>query len=56
MNIQDSRSKCVARMHRVLAYIDKHLGEPIELAQLAVVACKPVTSNARFVFLLWRFN
>jgi AraC family transcriptional regulator len=38
MNIQDSRSEYVARMHRVLAYIDKHLGEPIELAQLAEVA------------------
>ena len=38
MPVQDSRSEYAARMHRVLAFIDRHLDEPLELDQLASIA------------------
>lgn len=34
----DSRAEYQARMHRVLAHIDTHLDEPLDLATLAGVA------------------
>jgi AraC family transcriptional regulator len=34
-----SRSEYVSRMHRVLAYIDEHLDQPLDLNVLAEVAC-----------------
>src|SRR5712664_1184373 len=38
MESRDSRSEYVARMHRVLEHIDRHLDEPLELDTLAKVA------------------
>ena len=38
MASHDSRSEYESRMHRVLAYIDEHLDEPLDLATLAEVA------------------
>ena len=38
MEPQDSRSEYVARMHRVLEHIDRHLDLPLELDTLAKVA------------------
>jgi AraC family transcriptional regulator len=38
MPYQDSRSEYVARMHRVLEYIDRRLDQPLELDALAKVA------------------
>jgi AraC family transcriptional regulator len=38
MTRQDSRTVYAARMHRVQAYIDEHLDQPLDLAQLASVA------------------
>jgi len=35
---RDSRAEYQARMHRVLAHIDTHLDEPLDLATLAGVA------------------
>src|SRR5260370_33568700 len=36
--IRDSRAEYVARMHRVLEYIDRQLDQPLELETLAKVA------------------
>lgn len=40
MNVQpaDARATYVARMHRVLEHIDRHLDQPLDLATLAAVA------------------
>ncbi len=38
MTVQDSRVEYASRMHRVLAAIDQHLHEPVDLATLAGVA------------------
>ena len=38
MTDRDSRSEYVARMHRVVEYIDRHLDEQLELTTLATVA------------------
>lgn len=38
MTFRDSRSEYESRMHRVLAYIDEHLDEQLDLASLANVA------------------
>jgi len=38
MALQDSRDEYARRMHQVQAYIDAHLDEPLELADLAQVA------------------
>ena len=39
MTSNNSRSEYESRMHRVFAYIDEHLDEPLDLATLAEVAC-----------------
>ena len=38
MTSRDSRSEYEWRMHKVLAHIDAHLDQPLELAELADVA------------------
>lgn len=38
MNIRDARATYQARLHRVLEHIDRHLDQPLDLAQLAEVA------------------
>ncbi|MES1189452.1 MAG: GyrI-like domain-containing protein [Steroidobacter sp.] len=38
MAFRDSRSEYESRMHRVLAYIDEHLDQPLDLSALAEVA------------------
>jgi AraC family transcriptional regulator len=38
MNHQDSRAEYAERMHRVLAHIDEHIDQPLDLPRLAQVA------------------